>query len=76
MGSPFGIISLVFGIIALHIGVFLIYLSIFFYYGSLILGIHAIIFGAIGISSDDTIAMAIIGLNFGIVFCLLWLFVV
>ena len=70
MESPFGIISLIFGIIALLYSWFT-YMNIFLSIVCFLLAIHAIIFGIIGIKLDENVAMAVIGLNLGIIYFIL-----
>lgn len=64
MGSPFGIVSLIFGIIGLVAGWLLVF--IFPIIGFAIPAI-AIIFGIIGIASDDSKGLGIAGLILGII---------
>lgn len=63
MSNTYGIVALIFGIIGLCCG----WALAFLYFTGFIISAIAIIFGAIGISRDDSHGMAITGLILGII---------
>ena len=73
MGKTFGILALIFGLVALLAGwaiaLFLIPYGSWVNYG--VAGL-AILFGIIGIITDDSKAMAIVGMILGIIALIVW----
>ncbi len=72
MGKVFGILALVFGLIGLLGGWLLV---LFLPFGQYYLPVAAIVFGIIGIITDDSKGMAIAGLVLGVIGIIFVLFV-
>ena len=74
MGKVFGALALVFGLLALLLGwAILLFVPFGGYIMYALYGL-AIVFGIIGIIKDDSKAMGIVGLIFGIIALILWVF--